>query len=65
MISPSRLPGDRHMDNRWNRCLDALVKAWGELGPDVTLAALSILAEPEVTPEGLVLVEIAATERTG
>jgi hypothetical protein len=60
VISSSRLPADRHLDNRWNRALDALTKTWNELGPDVTLAALKLLSEPEVTDEGLVLVEIAA-----
>jgi hypothetical protein len=57
------LPASRHLDPRWNACLDRLVAAWNELGPDVTLAALSLLSEPQVTPEGLVLVEIAATRR--
>ena len=33
-------PPDRHGDNRWNQCLDALIAAWNHTGPDVTLAAL-------------------------
>ena len=33
-------PPDRHGDNRWNACLDALIAAWNSAGPDVTLGAL-------------------------
>ena len=33
-------PPDRHGDNRWNQCLDALIAAWTIAGPDATLAAL-------------------------
>lgn len=62
MISPSRLPADRHMDNRWNRSVDLLAAVWNALGPDATLAALTLLSEPQVTPEGLVLVDLAATK---
>ena len=57
------LLADRHLDPRWNRCLDALTRAWNEAGPDVTLAALSLLAEPEVTAEGLVVVGIPAARK--
>jgi len=53
------LPASRHLDPRWNRALDALCTAWDQLGPDVLLAALSLLSEPQMTAEGLVLVEIA------
>lgn len=65
MISSGRLPASRHLDNRWNRCLDALAKAWDTAGPDAALASLVLLSEPEVTPEGLVLVKIAASAATG
>jgi len=37
------LPADRHIDNRWNRCLDALIAAWNQLGPDALLAEMSAL----------------------
>ena len=33
-------PPDRHGDNRWNQCLDELITAWNEHGPDITLATL-------------------------
>ena len=33
-------PPDRHSDNRWNLCLDALIAAWNTAGPDETLATL-------------------------
>ena len=33
-------PPDRHNDNRWNQCLDALIAAWNRVGPDATLGAL-------------------------
>ena len=36
-------PPDRHGDNRWNQCLDALIAAWTIAGPDVTLGALTAL----------------------
>ena len=36
-------PADRHGDNRWNRCLDALIAAWNRAGPDATLGALTAL----------------------
>ena len=35
-----KYPPDRHNDNRWNQCLDALIAAWNLAGPDATLAAL-------------------------
>ena len=38
---------DRHGDNRWNQCQDALVAAWNRVGPDATLAVLTAL---ELTP---------------
>ena len=34
------LPPDRHGDDRWNQCLDTLIRAWNEVGPDITLATL-------------------------
>ena len=44
-------PPDRHGDNRWNQCLDALVAAWNHAGPDDTLATLRWLNgdEPDET----------------
>ena len=33
-------PPDRHSDNRWNLCIDALIAAWNTAGPDETLATL-------------------------
>ena len=36
-------PPDRHGDNRWNQCLDALIAAWNKHGPDITLATLTWL----------------------
>ncbi len=36
-------PPDRHGDNRWNQCLDALIAAWNHAGPDATLSALTDL----------------------
>ena len=36
-------PPDRFNDNRWNRCLDALISAWNHAGPDATLEALTAL----------------------
>lgn len=56
---------DRLGDNRWNDCQDALIQAWNRHGPDKTLAWISALASASVTPEGVAVVEIAATERTG
>jgi hypothetical protein len=53
---------DRHADNRWNQCLDRLCEAWDRLGPDVTLSWVTALARSEVTPEGVVLIDIAARE---
>lgn len=53
---------DRHGDNRWNRALDALAEAWNRAGPDTTLAWVTALARSDVTPEGVVVVEIAARE---
>ena len=38
---------DRHNDNRWNQCLDALIAAWNRAGPDAALEALTAL---ELTP---------------
>ena len=38
-----KYPPDRHNDNRWNRCLDALIAAWNRVGPDATLEALTTL----------------------
>ncbi len=58
-------PPDRHLDPRWNRCLDALTAAWNAAGPDVTLAALSLLAEPETTAEGLTVVDFPAARKAG
>ncbi len=55
-------PRSRTGDNRWNRCQDALAEAWNRAGPDTTLAWISALARSEVTPEGVVVVEIAARE---
>jgi hypothetical protein len=54
---------DRQVDNRWNKCLDQLCTAWDRLGPDVTLSWLSALAGSQVTPEGVMLVEIAPKEQ--
>lgn len=53
---------DRHLDNRWNLCVDRLCEAWNALGPDITLDALKVLARSEVTAEGLLVLEIAARE---
>lgn len=55
-------PVDRHMDPRWNTCLDAVCTAWNRLGPDATLAALTVLAASEMTDEGVVVLEIAARD---
>ena len=52
---------DRHLDPRWNSCLDAVCAAWNRLGPDATLTALGVLACSEVTAEGVVVLGIAAT----
>lgn len=38
-----RFPPDRFGDNRWNRCLDALIAAWSRAGPDAVLEALTAL----------------------
>lgn len=56
------LPASRHLDPRWNACLDRLCEAWNTAGPDVTLAALTLLARPEETAEGLVVVQIPAAK---
>jgi hypothetical protein len=61
-IDPSHLPPSRHLDNRWNACLDKLPAIWERLGPDRTLAWLSALAGSRVTGEGVVLLEISATD---
>ena len=48
-------PPDRFGDNRWNRCLDALIAAWNHAGPDATLEALTALelgAEKDAATEG-------------
>jgi hypothetical protein len=55
----------RAMDNRWNTALDRLCKVWDALGPDRTLDALKVLAASDVTAEGLLVLEIAATEKAG
>ena len=57
------LPASRHLDPRWNAALDALCAAWDAAGPDTTLAALKLLAEPETTAEGLVVVGVPAAAR--
>ena len=49
-------------DPRWSACLFQLCSAWNRLGGDATLAALSVLAEAEVTDEGLLLLRIAPRE---
>jgi hypothetical protein len=56
---------DRIADNRWNQALDRLCEAWNALGPDATLSWLTALARSQVTPEGLVLINIAAREKAG
>ena len=53
---------DRRQDTKWNGCLFQLCAAWNKLGPDATLAALTLLASSEVTEEGIVVLEIAARE---
>ncbi len=58
-------PPDRLGDNRWNDCLDALIEAWNRHGPDSTLAWISAFARARVTPEGVAVVEIAATGTEG
>jgi hypothetical protein len=40
-----------------------LTVLWNRLGPDKTLAALKVAAISDVTPEGLLVLEIAATKR--
>ncbi len=52
-------PPDRHGDNRWNQCLDALTEAWDRAGPDRTLAWITALARSSVTPGGVILVDVA------
>ena len=44
-------PPDRHGDNRWNQCLDALIAAWTIAGPDATLGALRDLELASRDPE--------------
>jgi hypothetical protein len=53
---------DRQLDNRWNLAVDALTQAWDRLGPDTTLAWVTALARSGETPEGLVLINVAAME---
>ena len=52
-------------DPKWSACLFQLCAAWNRLGPDKTLAALKVLAASDVTDEGLLVLEIAATRETG
>ena len=54
---------DRRQDTKWNACLFQLCAAWNRLGPDATLAALTLLASSEVTEEGVVVLEIAPREK--
>jgi hypothetical protein len=61
-MDPSHLPPSRHLDNRWNRSVDELARVWERLGPDRTLAWPSALAGSRVTGEGVVLLEISATD---
>ena len=56
---------DRIADNRWNQAVDHLCKVWDALGPDRTLDALKVLAASDVTAEGLLVLEIAPTEKAG
>jgi len=55
----------RHLDPRWNACLDRLCEAWNALGPDAVLAALSVLAVSQVSPEGVLVLDIAPREGAG
>jgi hypothetical protein len=56
-------PVDRHLDPRWNACVDQLCAIWNAHGPDRALAALEVLARSDVTPEGLLVLEIAPREK--
>ena len=52
----------RYLNPKWNECVDELTKVWDALGPDRTLAGLKVLKASEVTPDGLLVLEIAPRE---
>ena len=52
-------------DPRWSACLFQLCALWNRLGPDRTLAALKVAAISDVTAEGLLVLDIAATGKAG
>ena len=52
----------RHLDPRWNDCVDQACRIWDRFGPDKALDALKVLAASEETAEGLLVLEIAPRE---
>jgi hypothetical protein len=48
------LPADRHLDPRWNSCMDLLTETWNRLGPDFTLSWLRMSARAQVDAYGMV-----------
>ena len=49
-------------DPRWSAALYHLCALWNTHGPERTIAGLKLLAASEVTPEGLLVLEIAPRE---
>jgi hypothetical protein len=49
-------------DPKWSAALFHLCSLWNTKGPDNTLAGLELLRASEVTPEGLLVLEIAPRE---